>query len=85
MRLQIMIYMSLSSIVRCIGASCSSVCLSLGSYDERNTLNGLEAFSLRLFTDYLGWSTLQVKILLAGAEKGIKCRKDTFILARVTA
>lgn len=44
----------------------------LGMYNEAQVLNGLEAFSLRLFCHVLGWTREEVLVLLAHVRRELK-------------
>lgn len=47
----------------------------IGSWAGRNLSEGMEAFSLMLFTKALGWSVEEVQVLLAHARKEMSDRK----------
>jgi hypothetical protein len=46
----------------------------MGTYMMMNMLEGIEAFTLRLWTQQLGWSTEQIQLFLAEVRKDIKNR-----------
>lgn len=46
----------------------------LGMYMMINMLDGIEAFTLRLWTQQLGWSAEQIQIFLTEVRKDIKNR-----------
>lgn len=44
----------------------------IGTYNLVQTLTGLEAFTLRLFCNVLGWAEEEVTVLLAGVRNELK-------------
>jgi len=46
-----------------------------GEWVCANALNGLQAFSLALFTKVLGWSVVEIEVLLAGVRKDLRDKK----------
>ena len=44
----------------------------LGSYNLVQIEDGLEGFSMRLFTQHLGWKVEEVHILLANVRKDLR-------------
>lgn len=44
----------------------------LGLYNLTQALMGLEAFTLRLFCNFLGWTEAEVTVLLAGVRNELK-------------
>jgi len=44
----------------------------IGMYSRENTLEALEALALAPLTRFLGWSTEEVQVLVAGARKDIR-------------
>lgn len=47
----------------------------IGLYNLTQTLDGLEAFSLRLYCDVLGWTETEAQVLLANVRKELKTGK----------
>lgn len=47
----------------------------LGAYEQVNALEGMETYTLGLFTRALGWSAEEVRIFLAGAREELTNRK----------
>jgi len=46
----------------------------LGEWVYADALNALQAFSLALFTKVLGWSVIEIEVLLAGVRKDLRDR-----------
>ena len=46
----------------------------VGTYMMMNMLEGIEAFTLRLWTQQLGWSTERIQLFLAEVRKDIRNR-----------
>ncbi|KAL8728117.1 MAG: hypothetical protein Q9181_005459 [Wetmoreana brouardii] len=46
--------------------------LPIGPWPRDKHLEGLEAFTLRLFTQFLGWRTEEVQVLLANVRKDLR-------------
>jgi hypothetical protein len=44
----------------------------IGAWNYMQIMEGLEAFSLRLFTKVLGWTMEEVQVLLALVRKDLK-------------
>ena len=44
----------------------------IGIWNLQQMLNALEAYSMRLFCDTLGWTEAEVLVFLAGVRKGLK-------------
>lgn len=47
----------------------------LGRYQQANMLEALDAYSLALFTRFLGWSVDQIQMLLVGVRQELLDRK----------
>jgi len=47
---------------------------NLGLWSHQNAIEGLQAVSLMLFTNVLGWSTEEAEILIAGVRRDLKNR-----------
>ncbi|GAB1194037.1 hypothetical protein APSETT444_003276 [Aspergillus pseudonomiae] len=47
----------------------------LGRYQQANMLEALEAYSLALFTRFLGWSVDQIQVLLVGVRRELLDRR----------
>ena len=46
----------------------------IGRYEQVNVIEGIEAYSLALFTRVLGWSNEQAQVFFAGVRKEVKDR-----------
>jgi len=49
--------------------------MSAGLWMNENVLNGLEAFSLMMFTNVLGFTVEEVQLLLVDVRKDLKNRR----------
>lgn len=47
----------------------------LGTYQQAMMLEALDAYSYALFTRVLGWTTVEIQVLLAGVRKELRDRE----------